>query len=225
MTGYAVRYDGAAHTATGTATGVGGVDLSAGLNLSGTTHSNVGPGIYHDTVTFTDTTGNYRNTTKFVKDYVSRATATITVTGYAVKYDGTAHTATATAIGVNGEDLSAGLNLSGTTHTNVGPGIYHDTVTFTDATGNYRNATKFVKDYISRATATITVTGYAVHFDGAAHTATGTATGVGGVDLSAGLNLSGTTHTNSGTYIDTVTFTDAAGNYKNATKFVKNFIV
>jgi hypothetical protein len=46
-----------------------------------------------------------------------------------------------------------------------------------------------------------------------------------GEDLSAGLNLSGTTHTNSGTYIDTVTFTDASGNYKTASKLVKNFIV
>ena len=224
VTGYAVKYNGVAHTATGTATGVNGEDLSAGLNLSGTTHTNVGPGIYHDTVTFTDTTGNYKNTTRFVKDYISRATATITVTGYAVKYNGVAHTATGTATGVNGEDLSAGLNLSGTTHTNVGPGIYHDAVTFTDTTGNYRNTTRFVKDYISKATATITVTGYAVRFDGAAHTATGTATGIGGVDLSAGLNLSNTIHTSAGTYIDTVTFIDAAGNYTNVTKLIKNFI-
>ena len=129
MTGYAVVYNGVAHTATATATGVGGVDLSAGLNLSGTTHTDVGPGIYHDTVTYTDATGNYKNATRFVKDYISKATATITVTGYAVVYNGAAHTATGTATGVGGVDLSAGLNLSGTTHTDVGPGIYHDTVT------------------------------------------------------------------------------------------------
>jgi hypothetical protein len=82
-----------------------------------------------------------------------------------------------------------------------------------------------VNNFISKANITFTVTGYAVHFDGAAHTATATAIGVNGEDLSAGVNLSGTTHTNSGTYIDTVTFIDAAGNYNNASKLVKNFIV
>ncbi len=40
-------------------------------------------------------------------------------------------------------------------------------------------------DSITKATATIVVTPYAVAFDGSSHTATGTATGVGGADLSA----------------------------------------
>jgi hypothetical protein len=82
-----------------------------------------------------------------------------------------------------------------------------------------------VKNYFSKANITFTVTGYAVHFDRLAHTATATATGVNGEDLSAGVNLSGTTHTNVGTYTDTVTYTDQTGNYLNATKLVKNFIV
>ena len=38
------------------------------------------------------------------------------------------------------------------------------------------------------------------------------------------LDLSGTTHTNAGTYTDVVTFTDTTGNYKNATKLLNNFI-
>jgi hypothetical protein len=222
VTGYNVVYDGAAHTATATATGALGESLS-GVDVSGTTHTNVGTGVYTDTVTFTDTTGNYKNATKFVKDYISKATVTLTVTGYNVVYNGAAHTATATATGVLGESLS-GVDVSGTTHTNVGTGVYTDTVTYTDATGNYKNATKFVKDYISKATVTLSVTGYAVHFDGAAHTATGTATGVLGESLS-GVDVSGTTHTAAGTYTDTVTFTDVTGNYKSASKLVKNFIV
>ena len=116
------------------------------MNLSGTTHTNVGTGVYTDTVTYTDTTGNYFNATKLVHNYISKANITFTVTGYAVRYDGAAHTATATATGVNGENLIAGVNLSGTTHTSIG--IYTDTVTFTDSTGNYLNATKLVKNYI-----------------------------------------------------------------------------
>ena len=67
MTGYGVRFDGAAHTATASATGVLGESLSV-VDLSGTTHSNVGT--YTDTVTFTDTTGNYKSVTKFVKDFI-----------------------------------------------------------------------------------------------------------------------------------------------------------
>jgi hypothetical protein len=41
----------------------------------------------------------------------------------------------------------------------------------------------------------------------------------------SGVNVSGTTHTVLGTYTDTVTFTDVTGNYKPASKLVKNFIL
>jgi hypothetical protein len=215
VSSYLATYDGNAHEARGTATGVLGESLSG---VTGTLRTNAGT--YVDTVTFTDQTGNYRNATKFVKDYIAKAAATLTVTGYLVTYDGTAHEAIGAATGVLGESLS-GLDLSGTTHTNAG--TYTDTVIFTDTTGNYKDATKFVKDYIAKATATLTVTGYAVRFDGAAHTAIGTATGVLGESLS-GLDLSGTSHIDAGAYIDTVTYTDGTGNYKNASKLVKNFI-
>ena len=68
------------------------------------------------------------------------------MTGYYMVFDGAAHTATGTATGVNGEDLSAGLNVSLTTHTNVG--VYlNETVTFTGGT-NYKDAVKLVSDRI-----------------------------------------------------------------------------
>ncbi|THJ25410.1 MAG: LEPR-XLL domain-containing protein [Nitrospira sp. CG24E] len=220
LTGYVGTYDGASHQATGTATGVLGEDLSAGMDLSVTSHTNAG--VYIDTVTFTDVTGNYKHTVKNVKSTINKANAVISLTGYVGTYDGAAHQATGTATGVLGEDLSAGLDLSVTSHTNAG--TYIDTVTFTDVTGNYKNTLKNVKSTINKANAIITVTGYDVLFDGAAHTATGTATGVLGEDLSAGLDLSSTTHTAVGTYLDTVTFTDVTGNYKNTVKNVSNRI-
>ena len=288
VTGYFVTYDGNAHTATATVTGVGGENLSAGLTLSGTTHTNAGT--YTDTVTFTDVTGNYKNATKFVKDYITKAAPTLTATSYLVTYDGNAHEVQGTATGVKGESLSgvtgtlrthAGTYTDAVTYTDVtgnykngtkfvkdfiakanvtltvtafnvvydgnvhqaqgtatgvkgeslsgvtgslrtNAGTYTDLVFYTDTTGNYRNVGKFVTDFISKATVTLTVTGYAVRFDGAAHTAT--ATGVGGVVLS-GVNVSATTHTAIGTYTDTVTFTDVTGNYKPASKLVKNFIL
>src|SRR4029453_9554289 len=61
---------------------------------------------------------------------------------------------------------------------------------------------------VNRADAVITVTPYHVTYDDVAHTATGTATGVGGAILS-GLDLSGTTHIDAGDYpADPWTFTE-----------------
>jgi hypothetical protein len=77
---------------------------------------------------------------------ITKATAVISVTGYTVVFDGSPHTATGTATGVEGEVL-AGLNLSGTTHTNVGS-YNHDSWTFTDPTGNYFNSAGNVVDVI-----------------------------------------------------------------------------
>src|SRR5207253_887901 len=66
------------------------------------------------------------------------------------------------------------------------------------ASGNYYDQTGTAAVTIGKANATISVTAYSVIYDGAAHTATGTAKGVKGESLS-GLNLSGTTHTNANT--------------------------
>jgi hypothetical protein len=125
--------------------------------------------------------------------------------------------------GVGGVVL--GQLTSSTTHINAG--TYSDTLTYTDATGNYKNASKVVKSYILKATVTITGdglngSGYFGHYDGAAHAATATVRGVGGVVL--GQLTSSTTHTNVGIYNDTVTFLGDA-NYKAASKVLKSYII
>ena len=99
---------GASDGAAGTAKGVLGESLS-GLDLSGMTHTNAGT--YSDPWTFTDVTGNYNNTSGTVSDSIAKATATVTVSGYTGVYDGAAHGATGTAVGVLGENLSPGLTL------------------------------------------------------------------------------------------------------------------
>ena len=58
-------------------------------------------------------------------------------------------------------------------------------------------------------------------YDGAPHTATGTATGVNGQSLS-GLDPSGTTHTGAGTYTDSWTFSNP--NYNSASGTVVDTI-
>jgi hypothetical protein len=210
VTAYTVTYDGNPHTATGSATGVAGEALAV-LDLSGTTHTNAGD--YTDTWTFTDVTGNYNTASSTVKDCIKKANATITVTSYAVTYDGSSHTATGSATGVKGESL-AGLDLTHTTHT--GASTYSsDYWSFTDSTGNYNSVgNTTITDAISKADAKITVTPYSVTYDGHAHTATITSiTGVNGeIGATVGtVDVSNTTHTNSGTYAsDSWNFTGTA---------------
>ena len=220
--GYYGTYDGQAHAATATVTGVGGVVL--GQVTSSTTHTNVG--IYSDTVTFLGD-ANYQAVSKTVKSYILQATVTITGnglngSGYYGTYDGQAHAATATVRGVGGVVL--GQVMSSTTHTNVG--IYSDTVTFA-GDANYKAASKVVKSYILQASVTITGnglngSGYYGTYDGQAHASTATVTGVGGANL--GQLTSSTTHTNAGVYSDTVTFLGDA-NYKACSKTVKSYIL
>ncbi len=78
---------------------------------------------------------------------------------------------------------------------------------------------------ITPAAATIAVTPYTVTYDANPHTAAGTATGVGGANLSGDLDLSSTTHTNAGTYNgDAWSFTDPTGNYRSARGTVNDVI-
>jgi hypothetical protein len=190
VTPYSVTYNGAPHTATGKATGVGGAtDILSGLDLGGTTHTAAGT-YATDAWSFTDVTGNYNNDSGTVSDSIVKADATIVVTPYSVTYNGAAHSAAGTATGVKGEALT-GLNLGGTTHTNAG--TYNgDPWSFSN--DNYNDATGTVDDSIAKANATIIVNGYTGVYDGNAHGASGSATGVEAMpaNLSSLLDLGAT---------------------------------
>ena len=113
-------------------------------------------------------------------------------------------------------DLTSLLDVSGTTHTNAGT-YASDPWTFA-GNDNYNSASSTVKDEITKADAKITVTKYSETYDGKAHTAVGTATGVESTpaDLTSLLDVSGTTHTDAGTYTgDPWTFA-GNGNYNLA---------
>ena len=77
----------------------------------------------------------------------------VSVTGYNVTYDGLPHTATGAALDVDGNPL-AGLDLSATTHTNVG--VTNDAWTFTSPNANYTDDSGSVSDEIGKATLTVT---------------------------------------------------------------------
>src|SRR5687767_4652967 len=138
------------------------------------------------------------------------ADATVSVTGFSGSYDATTKEASGSATSVLGEAL-AGLDL-GDSFTNAG--THSANWTFTDATGNYNDASGSVTIQIDKADATVSVTGFSGSYDATAKGASGSATGVLGEAL-AGLDL-GDSFTNAGTHSANWTFTDVTGNYNNA---------
>jgi hypothetical protein len=144
VSGYSGTYDGAAHGATGTATGVDGEDLSALLTL-GETFTDSPGGIAH--WTFAGDT-NYNGAEGTAVITIERADATIEVSGFSGTYDGAAHGATGTATGVNNENLSTLLDL-GATFTNVPGGTAHWTF---EGGANYNAASGDVAVTLNKAT-------------------------------------------------------------------------
>jgi hypothetical protein len=110
--------------------------------------------------------------------------------------------------------------------TALAAGSSAQSVTFTPDSPNYLPVSNTVNVKVNQATPLTTVTPYSLTYDGNAHTATASATGLGGAALSAtGFTLSGTTHTSGGSYTsDAWTFTDASGNYATVTGTVSDVI-
>src|SRR5258706_318915 len=154
VNGFSGKYDGNAHAASGSATGVKGEDLSSLFDL-GSAFTNVPGGTAHWTFNATSSNGNYNSASGDATITISKANAVIVVTPYSVTYNGNPHTTSGTATGVKSEPLS-GLDLSHTTHTNAGT-FNADFWTFTDATGNYNNvANTTITDEIDQAPVTVT---------------------------------------------------------------------
>ena len=162
MTPYTVTYDGAAHTATGTATGVEAApaDLSALLDLSGTTHTTAGTYATR-CVDLHGRRGNYNNTSGTVNDSIAKAERDDR--GDALHRDlqrqrRTPRPARPPAWRPTAANLSGLLDLNGTTHTNAGS-YATDAWTFT-GNGNYNNANGTVNDSIAKAERDDRVTPY-----------------------------------------------------------------
>jgi hypothetical protein len=141
---------------------------------------------------------------------INKAPVTATAGGGSATYDGTTHAPSACAVtGAYKGDLTCANDP-----TSVGPDAGTTEiapVVSGTGLGNFDITSLKGSFTINKANATSTVTGYSVIFDNAAHTASGSCTGVLGESLS-GLNLTGTTHTNVGTYIDGWSFA-GNGNY------------
>src|SRR5205085_11170308 len=103
-----------------------------------------------------------------IADEIKKADPTCSVSGYSVVFDGSAHTATGSCVGVDGHTGLSGLDL--TDRKSAEEGKYADSWTFTDVTGKYKDvAATPVADEIKKADPTCSVSGYSVGIDGSAH--------------------------------------------------------
>jgi hypothetical protein len=187
-----------------------------------------------DSFTFTVTNTSGLQSSATVAIVVNKvATRTTTVGAGPFPYDGNAHKAgSGTVTGTDGFTASATLtysaNADGTgTADFIDAGTYYVTAHFAGDSVHAASAGDAVAIVISQADAVITVAPYTsatTTYDGNAHTAKGSATGVGGANL-VGLDLSHTTNTNAGNYTsDYWTFHDPNNNYKDARGTVNDSI-
>ena len=223
-------YSGDTVSLTGTATGLyntkdvatAGTVTFAGLSLAGTASSDYTLTASTQAATITAKTVTASITGNPTKPYDGNTSATLTSGNYSL-------------FGLVDSESFTVTKSSGTYNTkDVGTAT---TVTASLATGDFTAGVATLASdyslpssasgpgYITKADATIVVTPYSVTYDSNAHTATGMATGVGGDGALIGLDLSGTTHTNAGTYNgDAWTFTDVTGNYNDASGTVNDTI-
>jgi hypothetical protein len=218
VTGYNGPYTATAHGASGTATGILNANLNSMLHVATTTYIDVPGGLVHWTF---DGDTNYNAASGDAPVTITKINATITVTGYSGPYTSTPHGASGTASGLMAVDLSSLLHVDSTTYTDVPGGLVHWAF---DGNTNYNADAGNAPVTISKVDATISVTPYNVIWDGAAHTATGSATGLNGANLNAGLNLSGTTHTAVGDYPNDAWSFNGGTNYNNANGTVHDVI-
>jgi len=239
-TGGTFTYDGNPKAGSGSATGGGGESLSVTLTYNGTGSTTYGPsssapslaGTYTVTAHTTGDANNNAGDSSATALTINKFNPLMAAFGGTFTYTGTPHAGSGQALGGAGEHLPVTVSYQGISGTTYGPsatpptnfGVYLVTAhTVGDANNNAEDSLPNALR-INKATATIVVTPYCAHFDGSAHTATGTATGVLSEPLT-GLDLSGTTHTAAGTYLgDAWTFSGSL-NYSGANSTVNDSIV
>jgi YVTN family beta-propeller protein len=215
---YNVTYDGAAHTAAGSATGVNAESLT-GLDLGATTHTNAGA--YSDHWTFTDTTGNYNNTSGTVSNTIGKATPAVTAFGGSFIYDSTSKSGSGTALATDGAVLApVTLTYTGTSNANTAPvnaGEYTTTAHFA-GDGNYNPADSTpVTIHIDRRAANVAADAKSKNYGTPNPVLSTTVTGLlNGDTLNYSLATAADTNSNVGSYPITVTL--AANPNYNVTK-------
>jgi hypothetical protein len=141
-------YTGAAQTpCSASVTGPGSLNQTLTVNYT----DNVNAGTAHASASYTES-ANYLASSDSETFAIGKANANIHVTPYSVPHDGNPHTATGTAVGVASDNLYSLLDLSGTTHTNIG-NYLGDVWTFA-GNNNYNASNGTVNDQITYLTGT-----------------------------------------------------------------------
>ena len=220
VTPYSVIYDGAAHTATGTAKGVLDEDL-VGLDLSGTTHTAAGA-YAADPWTFTDVTGNYNDASGTVDDAIGLASSTTVVTCAAgpFTYNGSAQTPCSVSVTDAG-----GLNLTPAPvyADNTNAGTASASYTYT-GDANHTGSADSKTFTIDKAPSSTTINCPTnVTYTGTALTpCSATATGAGGLSVSVPVVYGN--NTNAGTATANATYAGDA-NHTGSTATQKTFTI
>ncbi|MBI1324880.1 hypothetical protein GC170_17075 [bacterium] len=225
VTGGSYTFDGATHAATATATGPGGVTVPGTFTFTydGSATLPVNAGIYAVQAFFTSADPNYSDTVGTGSLTIASAAPTIHVTGGSFAYDGSYHTAAAQATGLGGVTIPGTFTFTydGSATLPVDAGTYAVQAFFTSADPNYSNAAGTTTLTIAPTTPAISVTGGSFVYDGNSHTATATATGLGGLAIPGNFTFtydgSATLPVNAGNYAVLVDFESSDPNYLNAT--------
>jgi hypothetical protein len=131
-------YDGAAHMAKGTATGLGSIDLSSDLSFEGTKHTNAGT-YASDTWSFHDSMGTYPDASGTLSDSIAPAALTVTADNQSMAYGGTVPSLSYTYAGLVNNDTSGSFTGALATAATSGSNVagYDITQGTLAATGNY----------------------------------------------------------------------------------------
>jgi uncharacterized repeat protein (TIGR03803 family) len=210
-------YDGQPHPTLAFATGVAGEDLGeVNVNYEPGDTAPVDAGTYTASATF-KATRNYKSLTRAVQIVIHRASPMVSLSGGTFTYDRKPHPATAAAFGVQGEELPVVVQYS-SGDAPINAGMYQATAVFA-GTANYSPASKSVSIEIVRAVPTVSVSGGTFGYDGQAHPATASVTGVGGEGLgeaTISYEPGGSVPVDAGEYLATAAFSGTQ-NYEAAT--------
>ena len=230
VSGGSVTYDGNAHAASATALAIDGVTPVAGsfaLTYNGSATVPITAGTYAVSATFTSSDPDYANATATGSLTINPAAPIITVNSGPFDYDGNAHAATATAVGVDGVtpvDGTFQFTYNSDTTAPTGPGLYTVVTTFTSNDPNYATTTassNLIINSIGTQTPSLSLVDGSSPYDGNAHADTANAVGTDGVTPVAGsfiitYNGSPTAPTQAGSYDVVATFISSDTNYANA---------
>jgi N-acetylneuraminic acid mutarotase len=226
VSGGPVTYDGNPHGVTATAVGTDGstVNGSFSFTYNGDPNPPTNAGTYAVVATFTSNDQTYASTNTNYTLTINPAAPTVTVNVGPFAYDGTAHGATATAVGVDGStsvDGTFAFTYNGDPNPPTNPGLYTVVATFTSNDPNYTSPT-LSADLIITSPGTLVPTLSLVDgsttYDGNPHADSATADGTDGLTPVNGsyiitYNGSTTAPTAVGSYAVVVTFISSDLNY------------